>query len=463
MAAVSDYRALLSGASWYQQDLAGKPVILTYSFDQISPSYYAQQYAGAVGSFAALNNTEKDVVRSALQQWSAISGVQFVETTKHEGDITFSFYNLDAMGFSNAAGLATPPTGFAYSSSGQTGTYSGDYLLSGDVWFDSSLKNATNTDFLSHVALHEIGHALGLKHPHDIDPSHPYTLTSETDTGSNTVMSYKSPSATHLGPMDVAVAQYIYGSADVKGTQFSSWGFDAAAERLVAHGTAAGELLRGTGADDVIYSEGGKDIIATSQGNDTIVAQGQSLDINGGSGVDTVITGLTLTSPDQLGGSGNFRYMSASGGNQTYIDIERFVFTNDTIAVDVQGNAGQVYRLYQAAFARTPDKAGLSHNVHLVDQGISLHDMAAAFTVSAESQTRYGANPSDSTFITALYANVLGRAPDPTGNAGWLQLLGSHQYDRAGVLIGFSESPENHAKVDPSIAAGIHLDYGAFA
>ncbi len=32
--------------------------------------------------------------------------------------------------------------------------------------------------------------------------------------------------------------------------------------------------------------------------------------------------------------------------------------------------------------------------------------------------------------------------------------------DRVAVLVGFSESPENHAKVDPTIATGIHFDYG---
>lgn len=75
MAAVADYRALISGYTWYQQDVFGKPAILTYSFEAQPPNYFATQYPGAVSSFAPLNETEKGVVRAALQQWLCF-GVQ---------------------------------------------------------------------------------------------------------------------------------------------------------------------------------------------------------------------------------------------------------------------------------------------------------------------------------------------------------------------------------------------------
>ncbi|TXM67342.1 DUF4214 domain-containing protein [Methylobacterium sp. WL12] len=200
--------------------------------------------------------------------------------------------------------------------------------------------------------------------------------------------------------------------------------------------------------------------------NDLIAGNTANNYVDGGTGADTyALQGSRASYQISVGAPGITTTDNVYGrdGTDTLVNIERLKFSDDLVAFDLSGNSGNVYRLYQAAFARTPDTAGLSHNVHLVDQGISLHDMAAAFTVSGEFQTRYGANASDQDFVKALYNNVLGRDPDPTGNAGWLQLLGSHQYDRAGVLIGFSESPENHGKVDPSIAAGIHLDYGVFA
>ncbi|TXM64589.1 DUF4214 domain-containing protein [Methylobacterium sp. WL12] len=214
------------------------------------------------------------------------------------------------------------------------------------------------------------------------------------------------------------------------------------------------------------YSPGSVDLatiadigVGTIQ-NDFLTAPSTGQILDAGLGQDTVFVNSghslnTVTVQNSVA-----TIVNSDAGNFTLQNAERIAFNDGVVAIDTEGNAGQVYRLYQASFARTPDLLGLSHNVKIVDQGLSLHDMAAAFTVSSEFQGRYGVNASDQTFISALYHNVLGREPDPTGNAGWLQLLGSQQYDRANVLIGFSESIEDKALVASAIQHGIALDYG---
>ena len=150
--------------------------------------------------------------------------------------------------------------------------------------------------------------------------------------------------------------------------------------------------------------------------------------------------------------------IATTSGFDGITNAERLQFSDTVVAFDVGGTAGFAYRLYQAAFDRTPDEAGLSCNTHLLDAGLTNTQMSAAFVASAEFQNMYGANSSNAQFVSALYANVLDRAPDPAGYAGWMGYLDSGQLSRADVLIGFSESPENHSVVDPKIVTGIVLD-----
>jgi serralysin len=461
MTAVSDYRGILSGYSWYEADTTNKPVILTYSFEASAPSYFGSRFPSAVSSFSPLTDAEKSIVRSALNDWSAVSGVTFIETKLHQGDITFAFYNLDLTQGGSAAGLGAYPVSFAYNSGNKISLYSGDALSGGDVWFDTDYRAMSSfaTDF-KYAALHEIGHTLGLKHPFDVTPNHSETLSIESDVGANTVMSYDQLTRSdHLGPFDIAAAQYLYGPASAKSGAFASWSYEALTEHFTAHGTAASELLRGTGTDDTIYTEGGRDKVYTAQGNDTVIANGQLVDVNGGPGRDTVVTGITLTSLSDIGGSGEFHFIYVGADYASYYGVERLVFNNAAVALDTQGNAGEAYRLYEAALDRTPDISGLSWHMNKLDKGATLHDDAASFLSAPEFFQNYGANISDEKLVTLLYQNVLDRAPDEAGKAYWLGRLEAHVTDRASVLTGFSESAENHAKVDPTIAAGIYFDY----
>ena len=91
------------------------------------------------------------------------------------------------------------------------------------------------------------------------------------------------------------------------------------------------------------------------------------------------------------------------------------------------GMVAPVVRLYFATFLRVPDYAGLVHNAGLVRSGaLTLVQLAGFFATSPEFLATYGAldNPQ---FVTLLYQNVLGRAPDPAGPGrlggaarGWL-------------------------------------------
>ena len=123
--------------------------------------------------------------------------------------------------------------------------------------------------------------------------------------------------------------------------------------------------------------------------------------------------------------------------------------------MDIDGNAGQAYRIYQAAFNRTPDNGGLKYWIGEMDNGSSLYSVADGFVHSAEFIAMYGTNPSTAQFVTKLYDNVLHRAPDSGGYGYWVDQLASHAQTREQVLTGFSESAENQAALIGAIENGM--------
>ncbi len=138
-------------------------------------------------------------------------------------------------------------------------------------------------------------------------------------------------------------------------------------------------------------------------------------------------------------------------------EVERLQFNDFNLAFDIDGNAGQSYRLYQAAFDRTPDTNGLGYWIAELDGGKTVYDAASTFVVSDEFQSMYGPDSSNETFINALYMNVLDREADAGGYEYWLNEMAAGE-TRAEILVHFSESAENKANVFDQIANGITYD-----
>jgi hypothetical protein len=138
-----------------------------------------------------------------------------------------------------------------------------------------------------------------------------------------------------------------------------------------------------------------------------------------------------------------------------FVEGPRLRFVDANVALDADGVAGQVYRLYQAALDRSPDEAGVGfHMASMEHFGLSLVEIAEQFMASAEFTNRLG-NLTNAQFVTQLYRNVLRREPDPAGHAFHAGNLDLSRASRAEVLIQFSESPEHKARLFPAIDNGI--------
>jgi hypothetical protein len=126
-----------------------------------------------------------------------------------------------------------------------------------------------------------------------------------------------------------------------------------------------------------------------------------------------------------------------------------------SLTYNTDGSAGQLYRLYKAAFGRTPDVRGFGYWKDTIENhGFTLDQVASAFLESLESRTVYGTSSDDSTFVARLYQNVLGRGPDAAGVTYWADALRTGM-KRVNALLAFSESAENKAATAASTLGGM--------
>ena len=148
-------------------------------------------YIGGGGSgaynngFHEFSDAQKDAVRTALLEFKKVINVDFVEVAEENdqvGTIRFGM-SQDELGDNTVA--------FAWAVDGYWST-------GGDVWLDTNHDGADlgkgTYEFLT--LIHEIGHAMGLAHPHEGGAQ---TLQSELDFINYTVMSYESPDWAYFG------------------------------------------------------------------------------------------------------------------------------------------------------------------------------------------------------------------------------------------------------------------------
>lgn len=159
---------------------------------------------------------------------------------------------------------------------------------------------------------------------------------------------------------------------------------------------------------------------------------------------------------------GNTFQLSSSASDVVGRNIERIAFNQntldqETLALDFDGVAGQTYRLYQAAFDRTPDKPGLGFWIENFDVGnVTLSSMAQHFMTSVEFSDSYGAIETlpDESYLNLLYENVLGRSADQAGFDFWSEQQ-EQGVSREDMLVYFSESVENVGLTSSIVTDGI--------
>lgn len=343
---VSDFSALPS-ASWVGVNgnalPTGQPVVITYSFPSSFPIANAAAFPSAASSFGSFTEHEKQIARAALNQWAAISGITFIEVPEAFGDIRLQWIDGSQTQYAPTfGGLGFFPYDEFYQSSGVIYPQTYDYWITQGTHFDAggeiylNLLYRTRGDVgLTETILHEVGHAIGMKHPFDTYPINSNTLSAALDNNLHTVMTYTYvvPFTNVLGDLDVAAAQYLYGNANSDGMQYASWSYNPVTNIFTATAKAGGGYVFGTGTNDIIQGGSSSDYIATRTGNDTITGGLGNDTIGGGSGFDIAVfsgprSSYTITTVAY------YRHdVTGPDGYDILVDIDRLQFSDQFVDI----------------------------------------------------------------------------------------------------------------------------------
>ncbi|SER09963.1 Matrixin [Nitrosomonas sp. Nm51] len=482
--------ALIQGSRWENNEIS-------YSFPGEGAVWSTNPFTGYVpgdepwsASYTPLSSSNRSDFDAALQQWAAAANIEFElisETRNTVGDIRIAYTEVPALNAAEA--WAYLPAQGAWS---------------GDIWINKSSVSAKrewipgNYSFLT--ILHEIGHALGLNHPFD-DPDFPVA----NNTVSSTIMSYAAIPGdqnsifdyypTTPMPLDILAIQHIYGAntdyqsgnnifrytddemyhetiLDTGGTDTISYtGSQAALIQLdegsgsyignavtaisetesmavpniwIAYDTvienATGGMnddeIYGNPYDNVLSGYDGNDILAGMEGNDTLL---------GGSGIDEALFTGELAEYILNRSADGFSITHQAGidGNDILKSIERLRFEDMGLALDIDGNAGQIAKLLGVTFGGTAvnNRDFMRTGLSLIDSGSSNEELALTALTVLDIHD-YGA------LVTLLWHNLYGLDPAPEEKQPYVALLDNQQLSAANLTLLAANTPLNETNID---------------
>ncbi|PVE05191.1 M10 family metallopeptidase [Limnohabitans sp. Rim28] len=213
--------------------------------------------------------------------------------------------------------------------------------------------------------------------------------------------------------------------------------YDGTDNLAMAWGTVIENAVGGRG-DDELIGNSSDNVLKGGAGNDLLRGQ---------AGIDTAVydapraaCSLSPTATVWV------LHDTTDGSRDVLVGMERLVFRDQALALDLEGHAGMVARVMGAVFGAAsvgerPDHVGMG--LYFVDtKGLSMLELCA-LALGA----RLGPSPTPVQVVDLLYTNVVGQAPDAATRKTFTDLLENGNFTVGGLSVLAADTELNQTNI----------------